>query len=62
MIKLSFKLDVSSTKLLIGFNGVSATLGALYYLSNQNKTAISLRNDDEISTGEKENSGCKYRQ
>ena len=57
MIKLSLKLDVSSTKLLLGFVGVSATIGALYYLSHQNKTTKSLKSDDEVSTGDREKSG-----
>ena len=53
MIKLSLKLDVSSSKLLLGFVGVSATIGAIYYLSHQNVSTKSLKSDDEISNTEK---------
>ena len=50
MIKLSLKLGISSSKLFLGFVGISATIGALCYFSHQNKTINYLKSDDKIST------------
>ena len=50
MIKLTIKLDVSSSKLLLGFVRIFSTFSDFNYLSHQNESKKPLKSDDKIST------------
>ena len=49
MITLLMKINISQSKLLLGFVGVSATIGAFYYFTHQNQSKKPLESDNEIS-------------
>ena len=43
MIKITFKLDVSLSKIVLGFAGMSAAVGAFYYFYTKNNKQIGLK-------------------